>query len=211
LALGCPGAALRSVVSSGEVAWQAIRDGVLGAPFVRGARAFVVGKTGDDYDLDGLLKTVENPVDADFLLICASNAPTLDLAAYAELLGPAARQKRPALCSNPDKTMLHASGLQPGAGTIADLYASLGGPVVHIGKPYRAIYDAARAMVGPGQRTLVVGDSIEHDIRGGADAGLATALVRTGILADVAADDLEALFVRYGARPDYILPSFRWT
>ena len=50
------------------------------------------------------------------------------------------------------------------------------------------------------------GDSVEHDIAGGNGAGIATALVLTGILADVT--DLAAVFDEEKAWPDYITTSF---
>ncbi|WP_292081917.1 HAD hydrolase-like protein, partial [Mesorhizobium sp.] len=79
-----------------------------------------------------------------------------------------------------------------------------------IGKPYPAIYEAALVLAGNPDRgdVVCVGDSVEHDIAGGAGAGVATALVRSGILAD--AVDLTDLFEKLGAYPDFILDAFRW-
>ncbi|MBX2823758.1 MAG: HAD hydrolase-like protein [Gammaproteobacteria bacterium] len=57
-------------------------------------------------------------------------------------------------------------------------------------------------------RVICVGDSIEHDIAGGASAGLSTALVRTGILDDLTDENRQAEYARYAVCPDYILPAF---
>ena len=107
--------------------------------------------------------------------------------------------------------LLTALGPRFGAGELADLYENLGGSVIRIGKPYPAIYEAALALAGnpDRERVVCVGDSIEHDIAGGVGAGVATALVLCGILADTG--DLTGLFEEPGAHPDYVLNSFRWS
>jgi 4-nitrophenyl phosphatase len=93
--------------------------------------------------------------------------------------------------TNPDKTYPDADGLAPGAGTVLAAIAAASGvePTV-VGKPGRAMFDAAVAYLGlPPDRVLMVGDRLETDIAGGRAAGLATALVLTGVdgPADVAA------------------------
>ena len=62
----------------------------------------------------------------------------------------------------------------------------------------------------PAARIVGVGDSIEHDIAGGKAAGIATAFIRGGILAEADDAELAVLFDRYTAVPDYILPRFTW-
>lgn len=79
--LGIPAHLVERVVSSGDVARAGIAARRFGAPFVPGARVFVVGREGDDYGLDELrFEHVEAPEAADFLMILGSNAPdtTLD-------------------------------------------------------------------------------------------------------------------------------------
>lgn len=212
VSLGFPRDSFTALVSSGEVAWDGLRTGRLGKPFVAGARLGVIGKAGDDYGLDGLdLTLLEDWERADGLLILGSDCPRTSLSAYRSLLAPAARSGIPALCCNPDLTMLTRSGLQPSAGAIAALYAELGGPVDFIGKPHAAIYRQAGRLSGlkPG-RMLAIGDSLDHDIAGGAAAGLSTALVRTGVLAGLDADDFDRMVSAAPQQPDFILPGLRW-
>ena len=213
LALGFARSSYLSVMSSGEVVWRGLRDGSFGASFAAGRRIFVVGHANDDYGLEGLgLDFVAAPERADGIIISGSDAPRVSLAQYGEMLAPAAARGVPALCGNPDKTMLRGGGLHPAPGAIAEVYRELGGPVTYVGKPHAAIYEAALSLVPQiaKSRCIVFGDSVEHDISGGKGAGLATALVRTGILADMAEEALPGLFDRHGALPDFILPSFRW-
>jgi HAD superfamily hydrolase (TIGR01459 family) len=213
LALGFARSSFLSVMSSGEVLWCGLRDGRFGASFSTGRRIFVVGHADDDYGFERLgLDLVAAPERADAIIIAGSDAPRVSLAQYREMLAPPASRGVPALCGNPDMTMLRDGGLHPAPGAIAAVYRELGGLVTHVGKPHAAIYEAALSLV-PGidtSRCIVFGDSIEHDVSGGKRAGLATALVRTGILADVAEEELPRLFDRHGALPDFILPGFRW-
>ena len=143
------------------------------------------------------------------LLIAGSEAPKRSLGDYEALLAPAAARKVPALCVNPDVTMiLPEGGYAFGAGRIARLYESLGGAVTWIGKPYPAIYETARAIIGGDLKALGIGDSIEHDIVGAKRAGADGALVLSGIHAGEG--DLEALYEKEGARPDHVLERFEW-
>lgn len=106
--------------------------------------------------------------------------------------------------------MLTALGPRFGAGELADLYENLGGRVTRIGKPNAQIFETALELAGkPGHKSVVcVGDSLEHDIVGGRGAGLATALVLSGILSNTA--DVTALFKQRCAFPDYTIDTFRW-
>ena len=203
----------RDLLSSGEVAWNGLRDGSFGRPFARGGRAYIVGRAGDSYGFDDLcLRPVERPAYADFILILGSDAPATSLDAYRDLLRPAAALGVPALCCNPDRLMLTAQGLVPAPGAIAELYASLGGPVRWIGKPHPEIYRAALGLAGnpPPGRVLALGDSIEHDISGAAALGIGTALVCTGVLAGIGLAEIAARCRAARCEPDWLLSELKW-
>ena len=203
----------RDLLSSGEVAWTGLRDGSFGRPFARGGRAYIVGRAGDSYGFDGLgLVSVEEPAHADFILILGSDAPATSLDGYSRLLQPAAAIGLPALCCNPDRLMLTGSGPVPAPGAIAELYASLGGPVRWIGKPHAEIYRGALALAGnsPPSRVLALGDSIEHDIAGATALGIATALVRTGVSGALGLAEIETRCAAARCEPDWILSELKW-
>lgn len=212
VSIGFPRACFTDLVSSGEVAWNGLRTGAFGPPFVAGARLGLIGKAGDDYGLDDLgLVLTEAWSTAGGLLILGSDCPRTPLAQYRALLAPAARAKVPVLCCNPDVTMLTRHGLQPSAGAIAALYAELGGAVTFVGKPHPAIYRQAGRSAGvTPDRLLAIGDSLDHDIAGGAAAGLKTALVRTGVLAALDETAFAAALAAAPHQPDYILPGLIW-
>lgn len=212
VAMGFPRTSFTSLVSSGEVAWEGVRAGRFGPPFAAGATLAIVGRHGDEYGFDGLDLAFTDDWDrAQGLLILGSDCPRTSLARYRERLAAAARAGVPALCCNPDITMLTREGLQPSAGAIAQVYKELGGRVTFVGKPHNAIYEQAGRAAGlPPNRMLAVGDSLDHDVAGGRAAGLRTALVRTGVLADLDEDAFAATLAAAPAQPDYVLPGLCW-
>jgi HAD superfamily hydrolase (TIGR01459 family) len=211
LRLGFEAGSWNHFVSSGEVAWSIFTDMARGGTLRAGTRCLLISRDGDRSAIEGLpLVLTERGDDAELVLIAASEGDRYGIDHYRGLLGPAAARKVPCFCTNPDRIMLTAVGPRLGAGEIADLYERLGGNVTRIGKPYPAIYKAALALAGNPDRgdVICVGDSVEHDIAGGQAAGVATALVLSGILAD--SGGLAGLFQELGAWPDYILDAFRW-
>jgi HAD superfamily hydrolase (TIGR01459 family) len=184
--------------------------GRLGAPFRPGARVLVVGKQGDDYELDAAgLHAVNAGEPCDFVLFAGSGVPSVSIEAYRRQLAAAAKAALPGLCCNPDLTMLTPTGPQPGCGALAQLYRELGGEVLSVGKPEISFFEEARALFEPilPRRTLVIGDSLDHDILGGRRSGFATVLVRTGVHQQLEHSQLEARIKQTGAAPDFILRS----
>lgn len=200
-------------VSSGEVAWRTFAGELDRKPVARGTRCLLLSRGNDRSAIDGLgLDLVESGEQAEIVLLSGSEGDTRPMEFYRDLLAPAARARVPLVCTNPDKIMLTEAGLKFGAGAIADLYEEMGGSVERIGKPFPAIYRAALRDLGdPAPAGIVgIGDSIEHDIAGARNAGIKAALVRSGILADLAPHELDAAFVSHGATPDFLLPQFVW-
>jgi phosphoglycolate/pyridoxal phosphate phosphatase family enzyme len=83
--------------------------------------------------------------------------------------------------SNRDVTFPTPRGLMPGTGAIlASLEAASGQTAITIGKPEPPMIEVARALLGEG-RMVMVGDRLDTDIAGGKRAGIAAALVLTGV------------------------------
>lgn len=197
-------------LSSGEVAWRRLAGQLDSPALAPGTRCLLIARDGDTSATDGLpLRLADDGGEADVILLAGSEGDRYPLDHYRALLAPAAARGVPCLCTNPDRIMLTAVGPRFGAGQIAELYAGLGGPVTWIGKPYPEIYRVALEAIGPGN-PVAIGDSLEHDIAGARGAGIASALVRSGILADLDPAALEGAFAAEGATPDYLLPGFVW-
>ena len=107
------------------------------------------------------------------------------------------------LGTDPDRTVPDEDGFMPGSGAIIAAVAGTVGrdPDRVLGKPSE---EAARAVLDrldlPAERCLVVGDRLDTDLAMGADLGMATALVATGVT-----DPAEVTHAP--VEPDYVLDS----
>lgn len=109
------------------------------------------------------------------------------------------------VATNMDWSIPQARGIAPGNGTLVSAVHSAVGrlPDAVAGKPERPIFDAALERFGA-RRALFLGDRIDTDIVGANRAGLASALVLTGI------DGVKQLLAaKAEGRPTYILEDLR--
>ncbi len=106
------------------------------------------------------------------------------------------------IATNTDATFPTPSGLRPGAGSIvAAVAAATGKEPISMGKPGLALAEALAAVTGvPAAQTLLVGDRLDTDIAMGRAAGMATALVLTGVTRE---EDLQR--VEAAKSPQYTL------
>lgn len=213
---------LSGVVTSGETAWQGFRARDT-APFDRlGRRCLLLTREGDRTVAQGVdLELVDTPEDADFLFLAGVEPPPMTAEDYEPILERCLARGLPMLCTNPDLIAVTGDALTLAPGTLGQRYASAGGTVHYVGKPYPAVYAACRALlrdIRPG-RILAVGDSLAHDVRGANGAGFAAAFVTDGIHRDAFPPDLdevaraatlEQLERKHGARADWVLPRLNW-
>ena len=128
------------------------------------------------------------------------------------------------VCANPDVVVERGDRLVYCAGSIADLYATMGGEVLYAGKPYRPIYDLALAKVQAAagrkvavSRVLAIGDSVRTDLKGARSVGVDFLFVTSGIHAEElggrARPDSKALnatFAAAGDRPKAVMRELTW-
>ena len=194
------------VLTSGELAARLTDQNKL--PIIRGvSRCLLLERAGGESILARLGLEAAPAERAQLVIIAGRDGDRISLERYVELLAPLAARGVPALCLNPDRQMLTVQGNVFGAGQIAEAYAALGGDVTWIGKPYRAIYEAAFENLGgsPSTRVVGIGDSVEHDVAGALGVGCRAWLVRSGIIEgwDDAAIDAECH--RCNVVPDGVL------
>ena len=196
------------LVTSGDVARTLLKSGRVPVRLTPETRCFTISTSGGDEFVRalGVASAAESGA-ADLVVIAGSRADRFSLDDYRKLLAPAARRGAPCVCVNPDRLMLTAAGVAPGAGRIAEIYQELGGDVTWIGKPFADVYQAAARLSdveNPGD-VLCVGDSVEHDVVGAHAFGALAALVRTGILAELSDKELAAEIGRRGTVPDFVI------
>lgn len=204
--LGFENTLFDNVITSGEVAFHRLTSRLSGSSI---KTCYLISRDNDESAIEGLeLSLVKDASSADLIIVGGSEAERYSEDAYRDQLRGAAKRKVPCVCTNPDKKMLSKTGLQFGAGRIAEMYEEMGGVVEWIGKPYPTIYRDILSLYSDydTSRVLCIGDSTEHDIAGGQNVNLKTLLVMTGINAGVSDDELQAQFSQYNATPDFIAP-----
>jgi HAD superfamily hydrolase (TIGR01450 family) len=83
--------------------------------------------------------------------------------------------------------------------------------IVRLGKPFPFIYEYAfeRIGIGNGQdrsRVVMIGDSLDTDIRGAHNAGIASLLLGQGVHMGQSAETIRGMAVDKGIYPDYFTP-----
>lgn len=212
------------LLTSGELTWKLLvaRDR---APFDRLGHAVLMLHPRDDrVMIEGLhLHEAQGVADASFLLL-ASLADDQTPDTLRALLHQAAARRLPMVCANPDRLRFAAGQVRPAAGSVAALYQELGGHVTWVGKPHPLVYDACREQFAAwgATRICAIGDSLEHDVGGGAAAGFDTCFIAGGLHAqqfDAAGPEgrdaqLARLLVTPHAAavpaPTWALPTLRW-
>ncbi len=146
----------------------------------RGTRVFCVGMNGLREALFGDGYFVEDHTNAEYVIVGMDFQVTYPQLRRACLLIRAGAQF---IGTNPDTTFPAEDGIVPGCGAILALLqaGSEQAPYV-IGKPGPALFEASIELLkATPATTLTVGDRLDTDIMGARAAGLASALILTGV------------------------------
>jgi len=174
------------IVTAGELTWQGLENQDFAFFENLGKKCYLISRGGDRSIVDGAsLEIVDDVNEADFLLISGSDAPDKKLADYEPVLKQAVRKQLTCICANPDNMGLMGASTIMAAGTIASRYQDFGGVVHYIGKPHQPIFKHCVKIlqdkeIYPGE-TVVIGDTMAHDVLGGALMNLDTCLIRNGL------------------------------
>ncbi|CAN7247514.1 HAD-IIA family hydrolase [Microbacterium sp. LjRoot45] len=193
----------QDVVTSPQAAVRLLRDRV-----PAGVLVLVVGGDGLVYELEKAGFRVTRSADDGPAAVVQGFAPDvgwsqLAEAAYALAL-PEDEGGIPWIATNTDWTIPQARGIAPGNGTLVSaVHTAVGRLAVVAGKPERPIFDEAVARFAA-DRPLFIGDRLDTDIAGAQAAGMASALVLTGI-----DRPKHLLAAPTHSRPDFILSDLR--
>ncbi len=214
------------IVTSGEITWEGLKNQDDGFFKNIGETCFLMSRGNDTSIIEGSgVRAVDNIDDADFLLISGSDMPEKNMVDFYEpILRKAVRNRLKAICANPDSRALIGDNYHHGPGLIARRYEDFGGVVHYIGKPHSPIYRYCVKMlqakeIYPGQ-TVMVGDTMAHDILGAATVNIDTCLVSSGLHHGSFATcktpaevdrALNILILQYNnVRPTYLVDRLKW-
>lgn len=187
------------VVTSPQAAVDVLRE--LVPP---GSTILVVGGEGITHELGLAGYAVTGSAEDAPAAIVQGFHPSVGWANLAEAAFAIQQLGIPWIATNQDWTMPHSRGVAPGNGTLVSaVHTATGTLPIVAGKPERPIFETAIARFGA-VRPLVVGDRLDTDVIGANRAGIASALVLTGI-------DGPKQLLAAGAeeRPIYILDDLR--
>lgn len=166
---------------------------------LEGKSIYVVGSEGLKREMRSVglrvVDTIEDARKVDFVVVGGHNDFN-----YRELMLASFALQNGAhfYTTNRDATFPTPEGVVPATGAIlAAIEVSSGRKAVSVGKPEPGMIEVARTLLGPG-RMIMVGDRLDSDIAGGRGAGIATALVLTGVTSREEAAHSEWA-------PDYVL------
>ena len=176
------------IMTSGEMIWQELLNfsGKYDSNLKNCFHIYDHSKKDDKYFRIGLEKFdfVSNVKQADFILACTpfEDSKPLD---YITILNDALDRNLIMFCANPDFITVDSNSKKDNfcMGTIANLYEHMGGKVVILGKPNKAIYIESFKKINNLElsRIVAVGDSLDHDILGASNFGIDSVLISNGI------------------------------
>ncbi|WP_194408854.1 HAD-IIA family hydrolase [Microbacterium cremeum] len=195
--------AARDVVTSPQAAMR-----LLSSRIAPGSTVLVVGGDGLVVEVEKAGFVVTRSADEHPAAVVQGFAPEVGWAQLAEaafaLKVPEEEGGIPWIATNTDWTIPQSRGVAPGNGTLVSaVHTAVGRLATVAGKPEVPIFEEATARFGA-QRPLFLGDRLDTDILGANRAGMASALVLTGI-----DRPKHVLAAPEGSRPTYILGDLR--
>ena len=168
------------VISSGELTWQKLKN-------QRNLNCFLIGPPRDFHLVEGLsVNIVDDKSNVDVIINTGPWGDDDLLENYKPILHELINSKPIMICSNPDKTVVRGDKFMICAGLLAEYYETIGGKVEYFGKPFQEIYEFTYSkMKESDQKILVIGDSLDNDIKGANLQKLDSILITSGIHRDV--------------------------
>lgn len=151
-----------------------------------GDRVYVFGRRGQEEILkDTGVEVVDDIDQANSVLILGMDYPRKMMQDYDPLIRKAIQKRLKAFCLNPDSLAMIGTGLLTGPLLLARRYEDSGGIVNYVGKPHKMIFNHCiqylqKKDIYPAQ-TVMLGDTMAHDVIGAHAAGIDTCLFRSGL------------------------------
>ena len=195
------------VVSSGELTWHKMKEKY------EKKNCFIIGPPRDHHLIEDLdIKIVSKDSDVDIILNTGPWGDNDSLENYTDLLDSLVKKRSMMICSNPDKTVVRGEQFWICAGLLAEYYEKIGGRVEYYGKPFKQIYEFCFNFFDKkNKKILIIGDSLENDIKGANNLNFDSLLITDGIHREVNNNNnvdkqkLDALIKKKNIFPDFYM------
>ncbi len=195
------------IVSSGEITWLSLKKNY------EKKKCFLIGPPRDYHLVEGLdIKIVKDySKGADIIINTGPWGDNDVLENYTDLLNNLIKFKSLMICSNPDKTVIRGKSFMICAGLLAEYYEKIGGKVLYYGKPHNNIYEFCYKFIQGENKVLVIGDSLENDIKGANLQKLDSLLITEGIhrevnnYKDIDKEKLDDLIKKKNIKPKFVM------
>ena len=199
-----------NTVTSGEMIWQLLKKEFLDDKNKKNCFHIYDKEKEDGLAFrDGLnFNFVEKIEEADLILACTP-FEKLQPIDYIPLLEAAYKKEITMYCANPDlETVENNSNNNIFCmGAIGEIYKKMGGNVIIKGKPDVSIYTATTNQISlEKKRSVAIGDSLFHDIKGANNFEIDSVLVKSGIHKDLT--QINNLIKNHQIAPTYIIDKF---
>ena len=208
--LGFKKNSFKNTVTSGEMIWQLLKKKILGDKNKKNCFHIYDEEKEDGLDFrDGLnFNFVEKIEEADLILACTPfiNLQPID---YIPLLEVAYKKEITMYCANPDFETVESKTNNNifCMGAIGEIYRKMGGSVIIKGKPDVSIYNETTNQFNfVKKRSVAIGDSLFHDIKGANNFEIDSVLVKSGIHKDLT--QINNLIKNHQITPTYIIDKF---
>ena len=170
------------IITSGEITWQKLKEKE-NKDF---KNCFLIAPERDFHLIEGLrFKIVDDTQLVDVIVNTGPWGDDDTIENYKLTLEELVKNDPLMICSNPDKVVVRGEKFMICAGLLAEYYQKIGGRVEYYGKPYDEIYNFCFERIRKKKRILVIGDSLENDIRGANNQNLDSLLITSGIHREV--------------------------
>tara|TARA_Y100001970_G_scaffold185081_1_gene225100 strand:- start:1420 stop:2235 length:816 start_codon:yes stop_codon:yes gene_type:complete len=174
---------LKNVLTSGEAAIKSLKENKFGKKF------YHLGPERDDSLFIDIKQNKTSLEKCDFILCTGLFDNEYDnLKYYQDLLRDFTKKKL--VCTNPDLIVHRGEEEEYCAGKIAEIFEKMGGEVIYFGKPYKEVY---LSCLDKNQKTLVIGDNINTDIKGANNMNLDSIFITSGVHSSKINNNREAI------------------
>ncbi len=134
---------------------------------------------------------------------------------YIDILLSAKKRNMKLVCANPDLLVQRGNKLIPCAGLISKKYDEIGGDSINIGKPYSPIFEEAISSINEltnqeDNQIMVIGDSLDTDIKGANLIELDSLLVLGGLFSNNSRDKILESIENKCIYPNYYINELIW-